>query len=325
MFPAPQSQRWPADRALLLVHGIGNARPGDYDALVAQLRAALGADAPRIAVYVLYYDALDDWMAAKTQCAAAIAALVGRLRARVDGSSLGAAIAEFAGDVVWPVLVADARNAVRAALLAQLQQIVLDGLAAHLPARRQHLSIMCHSLGCFHTYEALHAAAASSTEGLAPGTDGVVFDNVIHVASPVQMIRTVAGDLGALVPESESLACLTPGGLRIPAEAVIGDGAVPSVRRWISITGDLDPVGGWFLRARADWAYMQVDGQLSFVDRQQPTNVATANDLARVLLGALAEDGPPRITAENPHDWSAYVARHTDDLRGWLAPAVANG
>lgn len=325
MFPEPQSQRWPGDRALLLVHGIGNARPGDYDGLVAQTRAALGTDAASVAIYVLYYDELDDWMAAKTRAAALVASLVGRLRARIDVHAVSDAIAEFAGDVVWPVLVADARLAVRAACLAQLQQVVLDGIAAHIPARRQHLSIMCHSLGCLHTYEALHAAAASTTDGLAPGTDGVVLDTVLCVASPVQMIRSVAHDLGALVPHPESLACLDAAGLRVPAEPVIGGEAVRSVRRWISLTGKLDPVGGWFFGRRADWAYTELDHQLSIIDEQRALDLETPADLARVLLAALRDGAPPRITAANPHDWSGYVARHTQDLRHWLAPPDAPG
>lgn len=325
MVPPPQSQRWRADRALLLVHGIGNAQPGDYDALVAQTKAALGDDAGSVAIYVLYYDALDDWMAAKTRAASLVTALLDRLRARVDDAAIGEAIAEFAGDVVWPVLVADARQAVRAACLAQLQRIVLDGLAAHVPARRQHLSIMCHSLGCLHTYEVLHAAAASASEGLAPATDGVVFDNVLCVAPPVQLIRSVAGDLGPLVPQRESLACLAPGGLRIPTEAAVGSAPVASVRRWISLTGELDPVGGWFLGRRADWAYTRIDGQLAVIDEQRALDITTADDLARVLRNALRDGAPPHLSAGNPHDWSGYLARHAQDLRGWLAPPGAQG
>src|SRR3954466_4579075 len=71
----PQTQRWPADRALLLVHGIGNAQPGDYDALVALLLQVLGPGASKIAMYFLYYDQVNDWFAAKTQLALQVASL----------------------------------------------------------------------------------------------------------------------------------------------------------------------------------------------------------------------------------------------------------
>lgn len=44
------SQPWPSNRAVLLVHGIGNAKPGDYTGLRQRVEAALGpvvADALR--------------------------------------------------------------------------------------------------------------------------------------------------------------------------------------------------------------------------------------------------------------------------------------
>jgi hypothetical protein len=314
----PQTQRWPADRALLLVHGIGNAHPGDYAPLVAQLQQALGDDARNLAIYFLYYDAINEWFAVKTQAAVQVGALVSAIRSRVDSTALGNVIADFAGDVVWPVLIPDARQAVRIAMLQQLQQIVADGVRAGFQARDQHLSIMCHSLGCFHTFEALHAAAKSTTEGLAPGTDGVRFDNVIFMASPVQLIRTVAGALGAAVPQLSTLTTVSSATLSMPAERIVTGDVVQSVRRTVSITGNLDPVGGWFLRQRADWAFMNLPGQEVFIDSEQPTNVTSEAQLVALLQGSLRDREPPTITATNPHDWGSYIDRHAGDLKKWL-------
>ena len=314
----PQTQRWPADRALLLVHGIGNAHPGDYAPLVAQLQQALGDDARKLAIYFLYYDAINDWFAAKTQAAVPVAALVSAIRSRVDSATLGNVVADFAGDVVWPVLLADARQAVRAAMLQQLQQIVTDGVQSGFQPRDQHLSIICHSLGCFHTFETLHAAARSTTDGLAPGTDGVRFDNVIFMASPVQLIRTVAGALGGAVPQLSSLATVSSAALTMPAERIVTGDLVQSVRRTVSITGNLDPVGGWIFRQRADWAYMNLPGQEAFIDTEQPTNVTNEAQLVALLQQSLRDREPPTITPSNPHDWGAYIDRHAGDLRKWL-------
>ena len=61
----------PADSAVLLVHGVGNARPGDY------LRSR--GDQDRVgsttAVYSLFYDVFNDWFLEKSQ----FARQVGRL------------------------------------------------------------------------------------------------------------------------------------------------------------------------------------------------------------------------------------------------------
>ena len=318
----PQSQTWPADRAVLLVHGVGNATPGSYDALVEELRTSLGDDADGVAVYVLYYDAINDWIAEKTQAAEHFARLVASIRDGVDteNDDLGDVIADFAGDVLWPILLADARHAVRAAVLGQLQQIVLDGEDAGIPPREQQLSIIAHSLGCFHVYEALHAAARDPRERLSPASWEVQFANVIYMASPVQLIGTVARAIRRAVPQPETLFCAAAEGLAQPSEATISGRRILSARRTVSITGDLDPVGGHFLRARADWAYMALPGQESYIDDQHLATVGEgeAMTLAAVLRSALREGGPPVITPENPHDWAAYVARHGPKLRDWI-------
>lgn len=314
------SQEWPSDRAVLLVHGVGNATPGSYDPLIAELKAILGSEAANIAIYFLYYDQINNWFATKTQAAALVSSFLGALKAKTVGEKVGDVAADFAGDVVWPILVTAARFAVRAAYLAQLQQIVQDGKKTNGLAGNLRLSIICHSLGCFHTYEVLHEIATDSSQGLSP-VDGVIMENVVYMAPPVQLIRTVARDLGALVPNAGSLHCLSGAPLCIPSTQV-GTDRIASVKNWVSITGNLDPVGGYFFRHRADWAYMTVPDQKSYVDEQQLLkNIKTEAELETVLKNSLQEQSPPKIEPQNPHDWSTYVANHASDLKTWLTGA----
>jgi hypothetical protein len=313
----PQSQKWPADRALLLVHGVGNARPGDYSALVAQLTNILASQAKPYAVYVFYYDQVNDWFAQKNNAPLAFASLVGALRTKLDATPLGNVVSDFLGDVIWPILLLDARDAVRTALLRQLQQIILDGKQAGVRQPAQHLSIIAHSLGCFHTFETLHAAAKSTSQGLAPATDGVQFDNVIFMASPVQVIRSTAGLIRAAVPRPSDLTCLSAPRLEMPSEDDGTGALVPSAKQTISVTGNLDPVGGYFFRKQLPWGYMNLPDQKSLIDKQEWVDI-NEMELANILQSALREHEPPSIKPENPHDWSAYVARHATDLNTWL-------
>lgn len=321
----PQSQPWPGNRAVLFVHGIGNARPGDYSPLVAQVQQILGDSADGIAFYFLYYDQINDWFAEKVRAAQQVAALAGAIRAELATMKPDVAntIADFAGDVLWPVLLADGREAVRTAYLAQLQQMVRDGTknGTGLRPRELRITIIAHSLGCFHTYEALHTAAADPTLGLTPATWGVRFERVIYMASPVQLIRTVASKIAFAVPRRDTLHCLSQGALCNPSEKDEEGNDVAAVKHVVSITGNLDPVGGWFVRARAPWAYTELPGQQSFIDQQQLATVSLPDDLslAALLQAALRGDQPPSITPNNPHDWSEYVRRHDTELRQWLA------
>lgn len=314
-----QSHEWPARRAVLLVHGIGNAKPGDYTALVADVNAMLGAEAANTAIYQLWYDQVNDWFAAKTDLAHLITVAVKALAARIDDAEIGDVIAESAGDVLWPVLSANARAAAREAFLAQVKQMVQDGVSSGVPARRQNLSIICHSLGCFHTYEALHHAALFASHALQPATHEVIFDNVVFMASPVQLIRTVADAMGNLVPNKRWLYTVKDDKLSIPSETTLAGAVVPSVRRWVSITGDLDPVGGHFFKKKAPWAYMDVAGQESRIDDQAALNITSKAQLAQVLKASLRERQPPVIAANNPHSWENYVRLHATELNQWIA------
>lgn len=312
-----QSQDWPADKAILLVHGVGNAQPGDYQDLTQAVRDALGPAAGEFAIYHLFYDMINDWFAKKSQLQDKLEGLLGFVRAEVPPSDLAESMIEVVGDVLWPVLSQSARAAVRELYLAQLKQMVLDGLRAVSSPRDMKLNIISHSLGCFHTYEALHAAARYGSHMLRPATDGVRFQNVVLMASPVKLIRSVALGMGPLVSKRWS-ATLDDGGLVIPSEESFGD-QVQSAHRWVSITGQLDPVGGYFLRTKADWAYMDIPGQESIIDDQDLLNLGDDADLASVLRSALRENSAPDIGINNPHSWLAYVRNHETELQQWLS------
>ncbi|HEX3868592.1 MAG TPA: hypothetical protein VHV78_17645 [Gemmatimonadaceae bacterium] len=315
--PDPQSLKWPADRALLLVHGVGNAKPGDYDPLVKQVTGILAGLPKPYAVYMFYYDYINEWFSQRFQAPLAVTQLMNALHARVGGPGLGDTIASFVGDVIWPILSLDGRDAVRTALFRQIRQILLDGATAGIPTPERRLSIICHSLGCFHVFEALHAAASDTTQQLSPA-QGVQFDNVIFMASPVQLIATIGADIRAAVPRASDLACMSSSSLQMPS-ADDGFGTrVPTARRTASITGNLDPVGGYVSRDPLAWAYMNLPGQVSEIDQQELVGMKSA-DLQTILQGALHASAPPTITPQNPHDWSNYVARHASDLQTWLA------
>ena len=323
----PVSQKWPGDRAILFVHGVGNSTPGSYAPLVDQVKKILGADANNIAIYFFYYDQVNEWFSQKQQAALAftkvsqyLSQLFGNIPNLTTSTTLGNAAAGFGGDVIWPVLLADGRLAVRASLLAQMQQVLADGIASGVSAVDQRVSIIGHSMGCFHVYEALSYAAITPSQGLAPATTGNQYANVILMASPVQLIRTVASNLGAAVPQRESIYTVSKPSLDMPSQAGADGTPMSITSKLISITGNLDPVGGYFFRHQ--YAYMSIPGQVSYVDQQQVASVGGNSEelsLASLLQSALQNDGAPTITPDNPHDWSAYITRHADDLKGWLS------
>jgi hypothetical protein len=314
--PDPQSLKWPADRAVLLVHGVGSAKPGDYDPLVAQVTSALAAQPKPYAVYMFYYDYINEWFSQRTQSPLAVTQLANALHARMGGPGLGNTVASFLGDVIWPILSLAARDALLTALLRQIRQMLLDGATAGVPMPQRRLSIICHSLGCFHVFEALHVAANDPVQQLSPA-QGVQFENIIFMASPVQLIRTISQDISLAVPRAGDLACMRPTGLAMPTQDDGFGTMLQSVKQTISITGNLDPVGGYLFRDRLDWAYMNLPNQISKIDSQELVDMKSA-DLQAILQQSLQNDAPPKITPQNPHDWSAYVARHTADLKTWL-------
>ena len=320
----PQTKTWTGESAVLLVHGIGNAAPGDYAEVEEAVNTALVGECT---VYALYYDVFNDWFRDKTQFTNQIARLTGFLQRKQTednladgGGKLADTIAEFAGDIIWPLFALASRATVRTAFIAQLRQMVLDGMRStgKLPGELR-FSIICHSLGCFHTYETLHAIANDAAMNLRPFTDGVRFRSVVCMASPVQLIRTFAESVRDVVPSG--LASTLAGGLAIPSETVFG-AARKSVQQWVSVTGDLDPVGGHFLRDKADWAYMNLaePEAVAFVDRQPLIEgVDEREQLFTILASSLREGQPPSIQPNNPHSWMGYVRNHLDKLPSWLA------
>ena len=188
----PQTQPWPSDRALLLVHGIGDYKPGGYEDLKLALKAAIGGAAwDQYAVYEMFWDPVSDWFQEKLAARDLFSRLLANLKQFFDANALGAVAAEAVGDVIWPVLLLDAREALRNACILQMQQMVKDGRASNVSRPDMKLSVVCHSLGCFHTYEALCAAATDEDLQLNTSTTGIQFESVIMMASPVQTIRAV--------------------------------------------------------------------------------------------------------------------------------------
>ncbi len=307
----PESIAWPDRRAVVLIHGVGSYAKADYKRLIQALEAAVGpAQWKKIAVYTTLYDVFNDWTAEKTRCASLVRDLVSRLKFHYDSDALGKAAAEGAGDVVWPVLSLDARRALRDAVIAQLERVVLDGDHAGLRRAEQKITILCHSLGCFHAYEALSAVARDPKYRLQPIEDAVQFDNVIMFASPVQLIRSVSGWLGRLVPQNDDLGCLLGRDLALPGELNMVGRFVPSARRFVSLTGDMDPVGGYLMKKRLGWAYMDIAGQESYVDDQAVLGISTRQQLAETLQAAASSPKGLPFKPENPHDWVAYVERN---------------
>ncbi len=313
-----ESKDWTGKSAVLLVHGVGNAKPGDYGDLVQEVRSLLGDKESEFAIYRLMYDGLHDWFAEKTQLADQLGPLLGAIGGRISATSIADTISEVVGDVLWPVLSSSARSVIREAYLAQLKQIVLDGNRCAVPTRRQKLHIICHSLGCFHTYEALHAAAAFPSHRLTPTEDAVRFQNVIFMASPVQLIRTLAGSMGATLPK-RWLATLDSSGLSVPSRLRSSSNRrIKSVAQVVSMVGELDPVGGYFFRDRGDWAYMKLPGQVEIVDPQTILEIDTEVKLKDVLKSGLRSRSRPVLTVENPHSWMGYITRHRGEINQWL-------
>ena len=318
MPPGPISLRWPGKHAILFVHGVGNASAGDYATLVGSVRALLGPHASEFAIYELYYDMYNDWMTDKLPLSDAVAAFTSAIKQDLGSDELAEAAAEFAGDIIWPVLHLAPRSILREVYLAQLKQIVRDGLRAGVSAWNQQISIICHSLGCFHTYEALHAAADDPAHALRPISNGVTFANVIYMASPVQLIRSVASRILPLIPRPGELATLRGDSLTMPGERSVTGFMGNSVKRWVSISGELDPVCGFVYRKRVDRYWMDVQGQESLFDDQRLLSIGNPADLARCLRESISANSRPTIAATNPHSWQGYIDRHQDKLRQWL-------
>lgn len=314
----PTSTHWSGTRAVLLVHGIGDASTGGDGAFPLDvLKTALGDDAGDVALYRLNYDFINDWLAEKTQLAAGIREMKRLLTGKFGGDDSAATIADYAGDVIWPVLSADLRLAVRDAYIAQLQQIQIDrgesALARGDDPLDYQVTIVAHSLGCFHTYEVLTACADEPAHELRPASDLFTLRSVILMASPVQLIRTVGGAISALVPQASELASLSRP-LAIPSETRRGR-TTPITPDFVSVTGDHDPVGGHLLGRRLDWAYMNIPGQRSIIVPQTLVALDTRAGTANALAHAVAAGGPQ---INDPHSWTAYIETQRNLLRGAL-------
>ena len=113
------------------------------------------------------------------------------------------------------------------------------------------------------------------------------------VASPVQLIRTVAGAIGALIPDRTTLATVARP-LAIPAETRRGR-TVACTRDFISITGTHDPVGGHLLGRKLDWAYMDVPGQHSVIVSQRALDIDTSVGMSGTPSATLRMSNLPAV------------------------------
>ncbi len=325
--PTPQQgKQWTTERAVLFVHGVGNAAPGHYDDLAATLGSAIGdPNVQSFTPYVLYYDELNEWFERKTRFGNILAALElairNRFAAETEGSGgLAEVAANFAGDVLYPVLIQDAREAVLRFFINQIHHMRLDGKLSGFDFYEQKISIVAHSLGCFHTFEALHRMAADPRQRLLPVTDLMTFENVIFMASPVQLIRTVASAIQGIVPGRLATTALPK--LTFPFERTLTGDVQPSSHRWISITGDLDPVGGHLFRKLLKWAYADISEQASLVDAQTLANGASKDELKASLREALSTSTGATgmdVSLNNPHSWTGYIERNAGGLAQWFA------
>ena len=316
---------WTSNRAALFVHGIGDSTAASYQGMELRLRDILAVDSGKVAYYGYAYDEYNDMFEKKAQAGTVLAqALKDHLPGEGLDAAAGQAIAEFGLDVLWPIVVKDARLTIQAGYFKVLQEMVKDGIESGFPAAQQKISIICHSLGCFHTYEVLHRCAAEPQQGLTPTIHGVRFHNVIFMASPVKLIRTIAGSLPTL---PEGLYCLKEGHLRAPSRTSMDlQGKafeIHSVINWISIAGDLDPVGGHWLGKKLVSFYMDVPakdrfaGQQSHIDDQSAFNIHSLADWIK-LAADIAQAKTAGSPINDPHSWNEYINRHAVDLKHWL-------
>jgi hypothetical protein len=144
-----------------------------------------------------------------------------------------------------------------------------------------------------------------------PASDLFTLRSVILMASPVQLIRTVAGMISGFVPDVHNLATLAKP-LAIPSETRNGE-TEPCTTDFISITGTHDPVGGHLLGRKLDWAYMAIKEQRSIIVPQHALDIDTKEGTANALASAFAAGGPK---VNDPHSWSAYIETQAQVLRG---------
>lgn len=316
--PAVTSQRWPGNRAVLLCHGVGNYAAGDYEGVREALRQAVGpAQWDSIAVYEVYYDHVNDWFTQKNQVQQAAANALGFVKGLFDPDAVSQAAAEGAADVLWPVLSLPARDALRRTYIAQVIQMVLDGVdpSGHA-VRDQKIVLIGHSLGCFHTYEALWSLANDPQYGLQPAFgDGPIFQSTLLIASPIQLMRSVAGHLGGTIPERERLATTRAASLAVPFQSV-GGRRFPITRKLVSLTGTMDPVGGHLFGRKVGEAYMSLADPLfePHVEAQHLVSRPADADLMS-LFAELVGRSKPDLSIENPHSWERYVANNGDLIR----------
>ena len=320
----PIVQNWESPAAVLLVHGIGNDTSDDLIPIENELRQVISNDNGSLSCYRFSYEFINDWITEKTQVKKVVAKLKNSISEKLGSTETTNIVTDYLADVIWPLLSSDIRRAIRKALIQQLQQIVKDGIDSGFPKDTQKITIMAHSLGCFYTYEALHYCATHPDEQLQPATHGVRLENVILMASPVQLIRTVASTIKPIIPEPDDLAALALPELAFPFEKTFYGTVTPLVKNWYTITGDLDPIGGHLMRRKLDWAYTAIppnDGlppATEVIERQDWCSINTMDELVEQLKEAITGDEFPKISINNPHSWMRYIEHHKQELEQWF-------
>jgi len=323
--PAPAAISWPSHKAILIVHGIGAATQADLQLTELKIRNALGERSGDFAYYHYAYNEMNQWADNKAGVADGVKGLLAKTFLKENAQAIGDVVGEYLMDVLWPIYVRDIRDAIQTGYIKMLQRMVHDGTQSTNPPRtvkQLELNIVCHSLGCFHTYETLHRLIAEPQHELTP-KHGVMFKNVVFMASPVTLIRT----LSPLLPVPGELACGKPGH---PCDPVISGRDIhgapsltPLVKNWVSITGNQDPVGGHLFGEKIDWAYMDLPHrqgkavQDSHVDDQSLFNLHTPDDW-KTLLADIAQKKLTGQPFNDPHSWDAYIDRHANDLKDWM-------
>lgn len=320
----PITQKWESPTAILLVHGIGNGTSDDLIPIENGLRQAISDNAGSFPCYRFSYEFINDWITEKTQVKKIIGKLKKSIAEKIGDADTTAVLTDYLSDIVWPLISVDIRRAIRKALITQLQQMVKDGIDSGFAKDTQKISIVAHSLGCFHTYEVLHYCATHPEEQLQPATHGVRLENVILMASPVRLIRTAASSIQAIIPEADDLSILSLPELAFPHERTFYGSISPMVKNWYTITGDLDPVGGHLMRRKLDWAYTDIppnDGlpkATEVIERQSWCSINTIDDLMELMKEAVTGDEFPAISINNPHSWEQYIAHHKQELEQWF-------
>ncbi len=64
---------------------------------------------------------------------------------------------------------------------------------------------------------------------------------------------------------------------------------------------------------------MDIDGQISIIDKQSLVDVSDPEEVLAEVAEMLLTQSASKLSIDNPHSWEAYITRHIEDLKTWLA------